>query len=178
MNNYVILILSSTSEFMAGNVWGRSTEANWMVYTLSNVMVDIIIYTGMINDAIPKGHHTPGNFQAIHCLRWFCRQWIACKFSSNPQATRCIQNLYPDLKMVVFCLLLALFYWLRHQGKGGEIIKIESFGPENAYKINYWTLYCVKAGSLFKYIDQFTYFCHSQMAILICVQIIMTTWVV
>ncbi len=39
-------------------------------------------------------------------------------------------------------------------------------------------LYIVKAGSLFKYIDQFTYFCHSQMAILICVQIIMTTWVV
>ena len=29
-------------------------------------------------------------------------------------------------------------------------------------------LYIVKAGSLFKYIDQFTYLCHSQMAILMC----------
>ncbi len=32
-------------------------------------------------------------------------------------------------------------------------------------------LYIVKAGSLFKYSDQFTNLCHSQMAILICVQI-------
>ncbi len=39
-------------------------------------------------------------------------------------------------------------------------------------------LHIVKAGSLFKHIDQFTNLCHSQMAILICVQIIMTTWVV
>ncbi len=38
-------------------------------------------------------------------------------------------------------------------------------------------LYIVKAGSLFKHIDQFTNLCHSQMAISTRVQIIMTAWV-
>ncbi len=65
----------------------------------------------------------------------------------------------------VFCLLLALFYWLRHRG---EIIKIRVIWTGKCrYKINSWTLYC-KSRVSFQYIDQFTYLCHSQMAILIC----------
>ncbi len=101
------------------------------------------------------------------------KQRIACKFSSNLQATRCIQYLYPDPKMVVkFCLfaissvLLVTTLrkrWGNHQNR-----------PENAYKINSWTLY----GSLFKYIDQINLPLPLTNGHFDMCSNIMTTWVV
>ncbi len=72
-------------------------------------------FLSLLVSLLIKGHVHQGTFRQFIAYNG-CKQQIACKFQATRKQLVAYNTCTLTLKMVVksFCLLLALFYWLRH----------------------------------------------------------------